>query len=81
MSTCSYELADVVALKYNSSLHNCVVPHQRLTAIITPVPKLPNPGFLSDFLPILVMPILNRTIKKLVVSRWLQSATPHLISD
>ena len=81
-SYCSYEFADVVAHIYNLSLGNGVVPHQWLTAISTPVPKIPNPGTLSDFRSISVMPILSLIIEKLVVSRWLRPAiTPDLISD
>ena len=83
-STCSYELADVVAHLYNSTLRTGVVPHQWLiiTAIITPVPKISNPGTLSDFRPISITPILSRIIEKLVVSRWLRPAiTPDLMSD
>jgi hypothetical protein len=38
-STCSYELADVVAHIYNSSLRTGIVPLQWLTAVITPVPR------------------------------------------
>ena len=66
--TCSYELADVVAHIYNSSLRTGIVPLQWLTAVITPVPKIPNPGTLSDFRPISVTPILSRIIEKLVVT-------------
>ena len=50
LSTCSYELSDVVAHFYNSTLRTSgVVPHQWLTDIVTPAPKIPNPGTLSDF--------------------------------
>ena len=52
ISACLYELADVIAHIYNSSLSTGVVPSQWLTAVITPVPKIPNPGTLSDFRPI-----------------------------
>jgi hypothetical protein len=81
-STCSYELADVVAHIYNSSLRTGIVPLQWLTAVITPVPKNSNPGTLSDFRPISVTPILSRIIEKIVAARWLRPAiTPELISD
>lgn len=59
-----------------------IVPNQWLTAVITPVPKIPNPGTLSDFRPISVTPILSRIIEKLVISRWLRPAiTNDMISD
>jgi len=62
--------------------HGLNVPNQWLTAVITPVPKIPNPGTLSDFRPISVTPILSRIIEKLVVSRWLRpTITSDLISD
>ena len=67
---------------YNSTLRTGVVPTQWLTAVITPIPKIPNPGTLSDFRPISVTPILSRIIEKLVVSRWIRPAiTSDLISD
>jgi hypothetical protein len=81
-STCSFELADVVTHIYNLTLCTGVIPSQWLTAVITPVPKIPNPGTLSDFRPISVTPILSRIIEKLVVSRWLRPVIPpDLISD
>ena len=80
-SYCSYELADVDAAHiFNLSFGNGVVPHRWLTAVIAPVPKIPNPGTLSDFRPISVTPILSRIIEKLVISRWLRPAIIHLIS-
>jgi Reverse transcriptase (RNA-dependent DNA polymerase) len=75
--SCSFELADVVAHIYNSTLRTGVVPTQWLTAVITPIPKIPNPGTLSDFRPISVTPILSR-IMVLVVLRWIR---PAIISD
>lgn len=79
---CSFELAEVVAHLYNSSLRLGVLPRQWLTAVITPVPKISNPTVLSDFRPISVTPILSRVVEKCVVTRWLRPAIPpDLIAD
>jgi hypothetical protein len=79
---CSYELAEVVAHLYNSSLTLGVLPQQWLTAVITPVPKISNPTAISDFRPISVTPILSRVVEKCVVTRWLRPAIPPvLIAD
>jgi len=82
-SACSFELAEIVTHKFNSTLRTGVVTNQcMLTVVITPVPKIPNPDTLSDFRPISVTPLLSRIIEKLVVSRWLHPAiTSDLISD
>jgi len=58
-SACAFELAEIVTHIFNSTLRTGVVPNQRLTAVSTPVPKIPNPGTLFDFKPILVTPILS----------------------
>jgi hypothetical protein len=79
---CSFELADAVAHIYNCSLRSGVLPRQWLSAIITPVPKVPTPSTLSDFRPISVTPILSRVIEKCVVTRWLRPAIPsELLAD
>jgi hypothetical protein len=79
---CSFELADAVAHIYNCSLRSGVLPRQWLSAIITPVPKIPTPSTLSDFRPISVTPILSRVIEKCVVTRWLRPAIPsELLTD
>jgi hypothetical protein len=79
---CSFELAEVVSHIFNTSLTSGTVPSQWLTAVITPVPKSPNPATLSDFRPISVTPILSRILERFVVTRWLQPAIPKdLISD
>ena len=43
-------------------------------AVISPVPKIPNPSTLSDFRPISVTPILSRILERYVVSHWLRPA-------
>ena len=53
-----------------------------MTAVITPVPKSPNPLCISDFRPISVTPILSHVVEKFVVARWLRPAiTTDLIAD
>ena len=55
---------------------------QWLSAVVTPVPKLPNPVSLFDFRPISVTPILSRVVEKLIVSHWLRPAiNPLDIAD
>ena len=56
------------------SFRHGVVPLSWLTAIITPVPKVPKPAALSEYRPISVTPLLSRLAEKLVVSRWLVPA-------
>ena len=53
------------------------VPVSWLSAIVTPVTKVPQPQQLSDFRPILVTPIISRVAEKLIVTRWLRPAIPR----
>lgn len=81
-SKCSYELADIVAHIFNCSIGTGTLPVQWLSAVVTPVPKLPNPVSLFDFRPISVTPILSRVVEKLIVSHWLRPAiNPLDIAD
>jgi len=73
---CSYELADIIAHIFNTSFHTGTVPQQWRKAIVTPVPKIPNPTSLGDYRPISVTPLLSRTAERLVVSNWLLPAIP-----
>jgi len=68
---CSYELAGVIADLLNLSFSSGRVPVSWLSAIVTPVPKVPQPQQLSDFRPISVTPIISRVAEKLIVTRWL----------
>ena len=45
--SCSFELATPIAHIYNCSIHSGVVPNPWRTTIVTPVPKIPNPGSFS----------------------------------
>jgi len=81
-NVCGLQLAEIVSHIFNSTLRTGVVTNQWPTAVFTPVPKIPNPGTLSDFRPISITPILSRIIEKLVVSRWLRPAiTSDFLSD
>ena len=51
---CSFELADVIADIFNCSFRTGLVPISRLTAIVTPLSKVPHPTSLSGFPPISV---------------------------
>jgi len=78
-----FEFAEIVKI-FNSTLRTGVDSDQwlRPTAFITPVPKIPNSGTVSDFRHISHTLILSRIIEKFVVSRWLRPAiTSDLMSD
>jgi hypothetical protein len=63
-------------------MHSGVLPRQWLSAVITPIPKVPSPSSLSDFRPISVTPILSRVVEKYIVTRWLRPAIPmDLLAD
>ena len=47
-----------------------------LTAVVTPVPKMPCPSGLADYRPISVTSILSCVVEKLVVWQWLRPAIP-----
>ena len=57
----------VVAHLFNSSISQSHVASQWKTAIINPIPKISNPTIVSDFRPISVVPILSRTLEKIIV--------------
>jgi hypothetical protein len=74
--SCSYELADIVANIFNSTLCFGQVPSSWRTSIVTPIPKVSNPITLTDFRPISVTPILSRVAEKLLVQKWIKPALP-----
>jgi len=79
---CSVELANIVSHIFNCSILSGRVPSQWLTAIVTPIPKIPRPLHVSDLRPISVTPILSRVVEKLIVNKWLRPAIPsHSIAD
>ena len=45
-------------------------------AIITPVPKVPNPKELSDFRPISVTPLLSGIVERLIVNKYILPTLP-----
>ena len=55
---CSYELSSVVCHIFNYSLLSGELPDQWRKAIVTPIPKVPNPQTITEFRPISVAPIL-----------------------
>jgi hypothetical protein len=68
--SCSYELAGIVASIITQSLRTGTVPVTWLTAIVTPVPKVPIPKCIADFRPISVTPLLSRLTERLLVRDW-----------
>lgn len=78
--TCRCELVGIIAFIVNYTFQSGEVPSTSLTAIVTPVPKVPNPLSLIDFRPISVTPILSRLAERFSVGNWLQPANlPNLI--
>ena len=71
---CSFELAGIVTSILNMSFSTGTVPSQWLTAVVTPVPKKPNPTELSDYRPVSVTPIMSRLAEKIFVQQWLRPA-------
>ena len=81
---CSYELSSIVATIFNKSFQTGTVPVDWLTAVVTPVPKVPRPTGLTDYRPIglSVTPILSRVAEKIVVQQWLRPAiTADMLAD
>jgi hypothetical protein len=73
---------EIVAHLFNISIRSGTVPTNWRTAIVTHIPKSPNPKALSDFRPISVTPILSRLAERLIVNRWLRpSIPPEIIED
>jgi len=79
---CSFELADVVAHVFRTSITTGMVPSQWHYAVVTPVPKVSRPTSIADYRPISVTPLLSRVLEKIVVQNWLLPAIPSdMISD
>ena len=82
LKQCSYELSSIVATIFNKSFQTGTVPVDCLTAVVTPVPKIPHPTGLTDYRPISVTPILSRVTEKIVVRQWLRPAiTADMLTD
>ena len=60
----------VITHLFNLSISQSLVPLQWKTAIIHPIPKIPNPTLPSDFRPISVVPILSRMLEKIIVQNF-----------
>ena len=53
-----------------------------LTAVVTPVPKIPHPTGFTDYRPISVTPILSRVAEKIVVRQCFRPAiTADMLAD
>ena len=61
--------AEVIAEIFNTSLSSCIFPDILKFALVTPIPKVKNPG-LTDYGPISVLPILSKVFEKLVLKKW-----------
>jgi hypothetical protein len=78
---CSFEIAETVCHIFNLSFSTGTVPQQWRRAIVTPIPKVPKPVYISSFRPISVTPLLSRLAEKLFVRRWLIPAITHDLMD
>ena len=50
------------------------MPKQWKTAVIHPIPKVPDPTSPSDYRPISVVPILSRLVEKVIVRTYIYPA-------
>ena len=62
-------IAEPLAHLFTISFQNGYVPQQWKTAIISPIPKVPQPNKEAEFRPISLTPILSRIFEKFVVRR------------
>lgn len=74
--SCSYELSAIIAHICHVSIATGEIPSQWRKAVVTPVPKVPNPLAITDYRPISVTPILSRLIERIVVEHYLRPALP-----
>jgi len=68
-------IAPSVTAIFNRSLQEGRVPLCFKIANICPIPKTANAKQVSDFRPISLLPILSKTLERLVVQKWI---SPHL---
>jgi hypothetical protein len=66
---------------FNISIASSTVPTQWKTAVIHPIPKIATPKLLTDMRPISVLPILSRSLERLVVRNYLNPALSKLPSS
>ena len=67
-----------IAHLFTLSLIDSTVPNQWKLAIIKPIPKVSTPTLPSDLRPISVLPVISRTLERLVVSTFLHPAFKKL---
>jgi len=75
---CSLVLAPVITHIINKSIISGTPPDSWKQAVITPVPKIPNPKAFDDFRPISVTSILSRLTEKIIVQSYV---LPVLAND
>jgi len=81
-------LASPLSCLFQRSLSSSFVPTQWLTAVITPVPKIPAPLSIADYRPLSQTPLLSRLFERLVVRHYFypvitdpQQPAHHLLAD
>lgn len=71
---CSVELATPLSQIFLDSLSTGIIPDSWRHAIVTPVPKIPQPSSISDYRPISVTSIFSRVLERVVVKHYLLPA-------
>jgi len=66
----------VVTHILNLSFRSGVVRQQWRCAVVTPVPKVPEPSDISDFRPFSITPLLSRVAECILITKWLLSSVP-----
>jgi len=64
-------ISSILSHLFNNSLSSSHVPKQWKTAVIHPIPKVPDPTSPSDYRPISVVPILSRLVERVIYSSYL----------
>ena len=64
-------IAQPLSLLYHKSIIQSIVPYQWKGALITPIPKVPQPTKPADFRPISALPPLSTVLEKLVICGYL----------
>ncbi len=78
LKNCAEQLAPVFTGLFKSSITSESVPALLKMAVITPVPKTPNPSQPSDFRPIALTSLVMKCFERLV-KKFISSKTQHIL--
>lgn len=79
LKRCSLVMSPIICSLINKVIHLGLFPTQYKHAIVTVIPKSPNPTHLSHYRPISLLPIISKIIEHYLLA-VLQFHTLHLIS-